>query len=237
MRPSSALVKAAEGVPPDATVTFDVYTWEDDGETSGDALSSAGLADTLAPALAARPERVVVAIGGAGPAHRVSSVRHLTFTPGPDDSLVEDDSVHGLHPLMVERLHLWRLANFAVERLPAAEDIYLVRAVAHANPKDQRLLAMGEVRDLTPVRDDDGRVVALPAARAGAARGARGDAPGAGPAAAGTSVPVEPGAALRVAARSTSPSTRSSGSPATWPRQPKAWASRRSGCTASVRTR
>ena len=130
--------------------------------SSGDALSSAGLAETLAPALAARPERVVVAIGGAGPAHRVSSVRHLTFTPGPDGSLVEDDSVHGLHPLMVERLHLWRLANFAVERLPAAEDVYLVRAVAHANPKDQRLLAMGEVRDLTPVRDDDGRVVALP---------------------------------------------------------------------------
>ena len=157
-----ALVKAAEGVPSDGTVTFDVYTWEDDGEMSGDALSSAGLADILAPALAARPERVVVAIGGAGPAHRVSSVRHLTFTPGPDDSLVEDDSVHGLHPLMVERLHLWRLANFAVERLPAAEDIYLVRAVAHANPKDQRLLAMGEVRDLTPIRDDDGRVAALP---------------------------------------------------------------------------
>ena len=63
---------------------------------------------------------------------------------------------------MVERLHLWRLANFAVERLPAAEDVYLARAVAHSNPKDQRLLALGEVRDLTPVRDDDGRIVALP---------------------------------------------------------------------------
>ena len=162
MRPSRPWSRPPRAFLPTGAVTFDVYTWEDDGEMSGDALSSAGLADILAPALAARPERVVVAIGGAGPAHRVSSVRHLTFTPGPDDSLVEDDSVHGLHPLMVERLHLWRLANFAVERLPAAEDIYLVRAVAHANPKDQRLLAMGEVRDLTPIRDDDGRVAALP---------------------------------------------------------------------------
>ena len=105
---------------------------------------------------------MVVAVGGAGPAHRLSSVRHLTFVPGPEANLVEDESVHGLHPLMVERLHLWRLSNFAVERLPAAEDVYLVRAVAHSNPKDQRLLALGEVRDMTPVRDDDGRIVALP---------------------------------------------------------------------------
>ena len=36
------------------------------------------------------------------------------------------------------------------------------RVVAHVNPKDQRLIASGEVRDLTPVRDDAGRIVALP---------------------------------------------------------------------------
>ena len=75
---------------------------------------------------------------------------------------MEDESFHGLHPLMAERLQLWRLANFAVERLPAAEDVYLARAVARSNPKDQRLFALGEVRDLTPVRDDEGRIVALP---------------------------------------------------------------------------
>jgi hypothetical protein len=34
--------------------------------------------------------------------------------------------------------------------------------VAHANPKDQRLMAFAEVRDLTPVRDDAGQIVALP---------------------------------------------------------------------------
>ena len=126
------------------------------------ALSSAALAETLAPALAASPERVVVAIGGTGPAHHVSSVRHLTFVPGPEATLVEDDSFHGLHPLMVERLHLWRLANFAVERLPGCRGRLPRPRRRPRQPQGPALLALGEVRDLTPVRDDDGRIVALP---------------------------------------------------------------------------
>ena len=56
-----------------------------------------------------------------------------------------------------------------------------------ANPKDERLFAVAEVRDLTPVRDASGRVVQLPAARARAARGARGHAPVPGAAARRTS--------------------------------------------------
>jgi acetyl/propionyl-CoA carboxylase alpha subunit/acetyl-CoA carboxylase carboxyltransferase component len=157
-----ALAMAAAEVPADESVTFDVYTWEDEREPSGQALSGEGLAAGLMPTLAAHPERVVVVVGGSGPTRHVSSVRHVTFAPGPDTSLVEDASFHGLHPLMFERLQLWRLDNFAVERLPAPEDVYLARAVAQSNPKDQRLLAVGEVRDLTPVRDDEGRIIALP---------------------------------------------------------------------------
>jgi acetyl/propionyl-CoA carboxylase alpha subunit/acetyl-CoA carboxylase carboxyltransferase component len=159
---ATALAGAASGVPTGELVTFDVYTWEDEREPTGEALAVESLAATLAPTLAAHPERVVVAIGGSGSARHVSSVRHLTFVPGADTGLVDDASFHGLHPLMFERLQLWRLDNFAVERLPAPEDVYLTRAVAHNNPKDQRLLAVGEVRDLTPVRDDNGRVIALP---------------------------------------------------------------------------
>ena len=64
--------------------------------------------------------------------------------------------------MMGKRLQLWRLPNFDLERLPSAEDVYLFRGVARDNPKDERLFALAEVRDLTPVRDDDGRVVALP---------------------------------------------------------------------------
>ncbi len=154
-----ALVTAAAALPAGEPVTFEIYTWEDEADPT---LPAAALADTLASTLAASPERVVVAVSGPGPAHRLSSVRHLTFVLGADGELVEDDSFHGLHPLMVERLQLWRLDNFDVERLPAAEDVYLTRAVARSNPKDQRLVALGEVRDLTPVRDDEGRIVALP---------------------------------------------------------------------------
>ncbi len=64
--------------------------------------------------------------------------------------------------MMAERLALWRLDNFAIERLPSRDDVYLFRGVAHENAKDERLFAIVEVRDLTPVRDDEGRVVALP---------------------------------------------------------------------------
>ncbi len=34
--------------------------------------------------------------------------------------------------------------------------------VANDNPKDERLFAAAEVRDLTPVRDETGRIVQLP---------------------------------------------------------------------------
>src|ERR1019366_5167142 len=50
----------------------------------------------------------------------------------------------------------------AAVRIPSGEDIYVFHGVAHENPKDERLFAIAEVRDLTPVRGEDGRVVALP---------------------------------------------------------------------------
>jgi acetyl-CoA carboxylase carboxyltransferase component len=64
--------------------------------------------------------------------------------------------------MMGQRLHLWRFSNFQMERLPSVEDVYLFHAVSHENPKDQRLFAIAEVRDLTPVRDQAGRIVQLP---------------------------------------------------------------------------
>ena len=38
----------------------------------------------------------------------------------------------------------------------SVEDVYLFRGVARDNPSDERLFALAEVRDLTPVRDDEG---------------------------------------------------------------------------------
>jgi hypothetical protein len=89
------------------------------------------------------------------------AVQHFTFRPSAD-GYVEEALIRGVHPMLAKRLELWRLANFDCERLPSAEDVYLFRALAHENAKDERFFAIAEVRDLTPVRDATGRVVELP---------------------------------------------------------------------------
>src|ERR1039458_4710814 len=106
-------------------------------------------------------QRIVVAAAGAGHGQRVSAMQHFTFQPSAN-GYEEDQFYRGLHPMMGKRLHLWRLGNFKIERLPSVEDVYLLHAVAHDNPKDERLFAAAEVRDVTPVRDEAGRIVQLP---------------------------------------------------------------------------
>jgi acetyl/propionyl-CoA carboxylase alpha subunit/acetyl-CoA carboxylase carboxyltransferase component len=105
--------------------------------------------------------RIVVGVlrpsGGRG----MSALAAYTFRPGPD-GLTEDTVVRGLHPMMSHRLRLWRVSEFELDRLPSVEDVYLFHGVARSNPKDERLFAFAEVRDLTPVRDEQGRVTALP---------------------------------------------------------------------------
>ena len=62
-------------------------------------------------------------------------------------------------------MQLERLREFDLTRLPSAdEEVYLFQCVARANPADERLVAMAQVRDLTALREADGRLVALPAA-------------------------------------------------------------------------
>ena len=67
-----------------------------------------------------------------------------------------------MHPLTAQRLDLWRLKNFDGRRLPSAEDTYLFHVVAKENPNDERLIAMAEVRDATPLRDAAGEVIGFP---------------------------------------------------------------------------
>ena len=90
-------------------------------------------------------------------------VEPVTFRPSPDGAgLAEERVIRGLHPLTAQRLNLWRLKNFDGVRLPSAEDTYLFHVVAKENPNDERLIAMAEVRDLTPLRDAAGEVVGFP---------------------------------------------------------------------------
>ncbi|GAC1518019.1 MAG: biotin carboxylase N-terminal domain-containing protein [Acidimicrobiales bacterium] len=86
---------------------------------------------------------------------------HVTLR-STDSGFVEDAVVRDLHPMIARRLHLWRLANFRTERLPAPADAYLFHCTAPDNPKDERFIAVAEVRDLTPARDGDGIVIGLP---------------------------------------------------------------------------
>ena len=75
---------------------------------------------------------------------------------------MEDGTLRGLHPMMAERLGLWRLSGFELTRLAAVPDVHLFRIQGREVPDDQRLIALADVRDLTVVRDDRGRVTGLP---------------------------------------------------------------------------
>jgi acetyl/propionyl-CoA carboxylase alpha subunit/acetyl-CoA carboxylase carboxyltransferase component len=105
--------------------------------------------------------RIVATV--AGPGHGLGVDRAQHFTYRPSGNIYEEEKFYrGIHTMMGKRLHLWRLSNFKIERLPSVEDVYLLHAVARDNPKDERLFACAEVRDVTPVRNKAGRIVQLP---------------------------------------------------------------------------
>ncbi|HEY3472804.1 MAG TPA: carboxyl transferase domain-containing protein [Amycolatopsis sp.] len=140
-------------------VVADLYLrWEDQPDVDA-------TAERLGALLAEHPvpasvRRVVVTVAGTG-----GAVMHHHFTFERDSAgLTEDRLIRGLHPQIAQRLQLQRLREFDLTRLPSAdEEIYLFKATAKSNPADERLIAMGQVRDLTPLREADGRLVALPA--------------------------------------------------------------------------
>jgi acetyl-CoA carboxylase carboxyltransferase component len=74
----------------------------------------------------------------------------------------EQRYLRGIHPMIADRLDLWRLEHFDLTRLRSSEDTYLFRCAARDHPSDVRLFAMGEVRDLTPTVDAEGRITGLP---------------------------------------------------------------------------
>jgi acetyl/propionyl-CoA carboxylase alpha subunit/acetyl-CoA carboxylase carboxyltransferase component len=104
---------------------------------------------------------VTSAPGGAEHEQEHQRTQAFTFRQATG-GLAEDGLFRNMHPMIAERLDLWRLSNFSLRRLPSAEDVYLFHAVAHANPKDERLIALAEVRDLTPARDSSGAVIGYP---------------------------------------------------------------------------
>jgi acetyl/propionyl-CoA carboxylase alpha subunit/acetyl-CoA carboxylase carboxyltransferase component len=86
----------------------------------------------------------------------------FTFRPGEGGALVEDRTLRGLHPLVGERLGLWRLTNFDLRRLPSVPDTHLFEAVGKNVREDQRLIALADVRRLTVLRDEQGVIRSVP---------------------------------------------------------------------------
>ncbi len=167
-------VQVAAAVTP---VQLEIYTWFDGGpdepEIEDDAFAERaldalrGLVTPASSAAGGAPhgdtvEYAVVAVADrAEDAAGERRVRHVTFRP-TSEGLLEDRLLRGMHPMMAERLRLWRLSNFTLDRLPSVTGVHLFRAIGRENSGDERLFAIAEVRDLTPVRDDSGRLVALP---------------------------------------------------------------------------
>ncbi len=156
-----AISPLVDAIPPDHDVVVDLFV-SDPGRLAASDEVQSELNGVLNRNRFTRPvRRIVVAISGEPAANEPNPTQHFTYR-AKDGGYEEERLSRGLHPMMAKRLHLWRLNNFKIERLPSAEDVYLFHGVAYQNPKDERLFAFAEVRDLTPVRDSNGRVVQLP---------------------------------------------------------------------------
>src|SRR4051794_26222827 len=150
------VARRSADVPEQNTRLLDLYVAWPDRPADVDAMA-AQLREMLA-GLAPLPSmrRVTVTVCTPG-----GDVETVTFRRGPD-GLTEDRLIRGLHPLTAQRLNLWRLKNFDGERAPSAEDTSLFHLTAKDNPDDERFIAMAEVRDLAPLRDDRGEIVGYP---------------------------------------------------------------------------
>jgi acetyl/propionyl-CoA carboxylase alpha subunit/acetyl-CoA carboxylase carboxyltransferase component len=152
-----AVAEHLRGVPDDRQVTVDLATWRPGPHTAVEETAPV-VEELLARCDFGRvPWRVDVTVTTTdGDEAEHARTLHLSYRPKATGGLQEDTVYRNLHPMLAKRLDLWRLANFRLERLASAEDVYLFHGVAHDNPKDARLFALAEIRDLTPIVDSTG---------------------------------------------------------------------------------
>ena len=161
-----AVAEHLTGLAPDQPVVVDVESWRDEPLLPDEDMA-AELARMLPGTYFGRDLRrlIVTMTSAAQDAERAADYQRtqtFTFSQTPA-GFAEDSLLRNLHPMIAERLDLWRLSNFSLRRLPSgAEDVYLFHAVARANRKDERLIAIAEVRDLTAARDSAGEIIGYP---------------------------------------------------------------------------
>jgi len=152
---------ALQQVPLQDEVVLDLMAWNNTVQPGAGEVQQE-LHSVLAQDCFPRPVgRIVVAVSAFDRDPQQPEMQYFTYERS-ESGYEEVQLFRGVHPMTGERLHLWRLSNFNITRLPSVEDIYVLHAVAKTNPKDERLFAVAEVRDLTPVRDSSGRIVQLP---------------------------------------------------------------------------
>ncbi|HEX3555450.1 MAG TPA: biotin attachment protein [Thermoanaerobaculia bacterium] len=159
LAPSLAAVRAlAAEAAPGSEIVADLYFWTAGPPADEDA-AAARIAARLADGGYPQDLRRVAVTASFHDGMRTFTFRRCDEADG---AFREERVYRGIHPMMALRLQLWRLQNFRLERLPSPEEVYFFHGVAHDNPRDERLFAIAEVRDLTPVRNAAGRVVQLP---------------------------------------------------------------------------
>lgn len=148
-------------LPAEDEVAIDFYLWHLGAATDPEA-AQRDIQSALNGLGFPRPiQRIVVIAAGASDGQGNSGVQHFTYQLR-EGGYEEKRLYRGIHPMIGKRLNLWHLANFKIQRLPSVEDVFLLHGTARDNPKDERLFAVAEVRDVTPVRDEAGRIVQLP---------------------------------------------------------------------------
>ena len=142
-------------LPSSQPLSIDVYTrW--DGSVGGTEIKD--WAHSLINAANAPQNIRRVTFSGAVPKQ---SVFHYTFRPS-QEGFKEDLTLRHCHPMIASRAKFFRFRNFSSERLESEHGVYSYKLVGLDNPRDIRLAAVAEVRDLTPSRDKSGRVIGLP---------------------------------------------------------------------------
>ncbi|MFI1196303.1 carboxyl transferase domain-containing protein [Micromonospora sp. NPDC020750] len=142
-------------------IDADIYlAWEGQPEDS-DAMAAALHEVIAAHPLPSHVSRLTATVAGSR-----GAVMHHHFTFRPSTTgMAEERLIRGLHPYIAQRMQLERLRKFDLTRLPSSdEEVYLFQCEARENPSDDRLVAFAQVRDLTELREHDGRLIALPTA-------------------------------------------------------------------------
>ena len=159
---AAAIASVSAKRDPDHDVIADLFVWKEPAMGPAEAIRDDVLSALDQNLGDQRLRRIVVSVASPDAGTSIGGVLNFTFRPAGDGTYREETLYRDLHPMMGKRLRMERLDAFDVERLPTLEDIYVFHGVARDNPRDERLLAFAEVRDLTPIRNDRGEVVRLP---------------------------------------------------------------------------